>query len=347
MTTMSCNDCSNPLEVSYSQETLDESELPLPFKDRKNTISIGEGHTPSVSLTKIGKYLNLRHLSASLEYLNPTGSFKDRGTAVMLNVAAEFGTKEIVEDSSGNAGASVAAYASRHGMKAHIFVPDSAPVAKLRQIIAYGAEVHSISGHRHNTTTSAIKFCKDQNLIYASHNLSPYFLEGTKTYAYEIASGNKKIPDHMVFPVGNGSLFIGTWIGFSELARAGLLKKVPRMHCVQPQAVMPVVAKYRGEIWDPRCAMNTVAGGISVTHPPRCKRILKIINESNGTAIAVKDPDILTWGNKLAHLEGIYAEPTSAAALAGLEQLVRTGTVKEKESVLIPITGFGLKDVAS
>ena len=346
MVTMSCANCSDPLEISYHQETLNKSKIPMPFKSNDSTVSIGEGRTPIVSLSTIGKYLGRNHVFGTLEYLNPTGSFKDRGTAVMLNVAAEFGTREIVEDSSGNAGASVAAYASKHSMKAHIFVPDSAPAAKLQQIIAYGAEVHPIGGHRQNTTTAAIKFCKDQNIIYTSHNLSPYFLEGTKTYAYEIVARNKQIPDHIVFPVGNGSLLIGAWIGFSELAKFGSLKKIPRLHCVQPQAVMPIVAKYRGENWDPGDAKHTIAGGISVTHPPRYKRILDIINESNGTAVAVNDPDILEWRTKLAHLEGIYAEPTSAAAFAGLEQLVHTETIKENETVLIPITGFGLKDAA-
>ena len=371
MTTIECNSCSEPLEVAYLGvvQTLPGSQAhpvpPMPLRGTQVETglgrtdepyffydpwppSLGEGNTPTVSLPSTSSFLGIPgRLQASLEYLNPTGSFKDRGTAMMMRVAIENGVREVVEDSSGNAGASIAAYSARAGIKAHVFVPDTAPEAKILQIRGYGAEVHLISGPRDKTTAAAIAFCKKRNLVYASHNLSPYFLEGTKLYAYELVRNKFQIPDHMVFPVGNGSLYIGTWIAFQELLKVGATHSVPRMHCAQPTAVMPIVADYKGDTWDPKNAKETVAGGIAVTTPPRRKRILNILHETNGVAVNVDDEDTLAWRTRLGNLEGIYAEATSAAAFAGLAKLVSNGTIQPNETVLVPITGFGLKDGTS
>ena len=147
----------------------------------------------------------------------------------MLAVAREFGVKYLVEDSSGNAGASVSAYAARCGIKAHIFAPDSAPRAKLNQIKVYGGETHLIPGPREASAEAALAFCEQHNLVYASHNLSPYFLEGTKTFAHELPTNfPDRLPDHIVMPVGNGSLFLGTWIGLREMQTCGTIDTIPQ-----------------------------------------------------------------------------------------------------------------------
>ena len=152
------------------------------------------------------------------------------------------------QDSSGNAGASVAAYAAAAGIKAHIFAPSTAPQAKLKQISVYGAQAHLIDGPRAASTAAAVAFCAERGLVYASHALSPYFLEGTKTFAYEVVRQlHDGLPEYVVFPVGNGSLLIGAFRGFEELRRAGAVGRVPRLHCAQAQAVKPVVAAYSGE----------------------------------------------------------------------------------------------------
>ena len=222
-----------------------------------------------MELRATGELLGLSRLWGKLEFLNPTGSFKDRGTAIMISVAREQGVAEIVEDSSGNAGASLAAYAARTGIRAHIFAPASAPAAKIGQIKVYGAQTHSVEGSREATTDAAVAYYTERRLVYASHNLSPYFLEGTKTLAYELAAEMADgPPEHLVMPVGNGSLFIGAWKGFQELLDRGHISKVPRFHCVQAGAISPIVAAYRGDDWSPkREPRRWPEGSLQLRHP--------------------------------------------------------------------------------
>jgi len=284
-------------------------------------------------------------LYAKLEFLNPTGSFKDRGTATMLSVAKEHAVNELVEDSSGNAGASVSAYTARAGIKSHIFVPADAPEAKLRQIRAYGTEVHPVKGPREAVTDAAVDYCQENGLVYASHMLSPYFAEGTKAFAYEVVQQfDQKVPEHVVFPVGNGSLLIGAFNGFRELQKSRKIERLPKLHCVQSRNVMPLVAAFNGADWDAGNATRTIAGGISIAAPSRQWQILEILRITGGAAVAVEESSIVQMQRDLAEQEGIYAEPTSAAAFAGLELLVNTEAIQENDDALVPVTGFGLKD---
>ena len=345
MTTLACPDCGRPLEVDYPGHDYSSAIPPMPVPTQYlDSATLGEGNTPIVDLPAVASRLGMQSLDAKLEYINPTGSFKDRGTAVVIAAAKQHGVTEVVEDSSGNAGASVSAYAARAGMKAHIFAPSSAPQAKLRQIVAYGAQVHSIPGPREATTAAAMEYATEHSLVYASHVLSPYFVEGTKLFAYEIfhQSGDR-MPQHIVMPVGNGSLLLGALKGFSELKRGGHITEIPRLHAVQAKNVMPIVAAFQG-LSDAPPVSSTVAGGIAVGTPARLEEIVKAIKTTHGTATAVDENDILCWRDTLAHTEGIYAEPTSAAAFAGLTQLVQQGTIQPNEHILVPITGFGLKD---
>ena len=317
--------------------------MPSPVHGPINGVSLAEGDTPCVHLTTLlGR---LPNLYAKLECLNPTVPFKDRGTATMLSVALEHGVTELVEDSSGNAGASVSAYAARAGIKSHIFVPADAPEAKLRQIKAYGTEVHLIEGPREAVTEAAMAYVKEHGLVYASHMLSPYFAEGTKAFAYEVAQQfDGGMPDHVVFPVGNGSLLIGAFNGFKELKASGQIEEIPCLHCVQSRNVMPLVAAFNGKEWGPESATKTVAGGISVAAPSRQWQILDILRSTGGSAVAADESSILSMQRDLAEGEGIYAEPTSSAAFAGLEILTNQGVIQEGDTVLVPVTGFGLKD---
>lgn len=338
--TLACADCDAPLIVAYPPDA--QPTLGVP------PVTLGEGNTPVIPLTAIAEFLGLSSLYAKLEFASPTGSFKDRGTAVMLAAARFFGVDEIVEDSSGNAGASVAAYSARCGIKAHIFAPDSAPQAKLNQIKVYGAETHLVPGPREAAADAAIAFCEENDLVYASHNLSPYFLEGTKTFAYELPTDfPDSLPDHIVMPVGNGSLFLGAWIGLHELKRRGDIDALPKLHAVQADAVKPIVAAFKGQTLAHEPANRTIAGGISVTQPPRLNHVLDILRQCGGEALAVPDSEIKSWQSRLARTEGLFCEPTSAAAFAGLSRLVESGIIGSDETVLAPITGSGLKDPVS
>ena len=347
MHALGCAECGAPLDVEYKPDARHTVrwagfDMPVPYHSDGPAVSMGEGDTPIVPLTRISESLGTSDLFGKLEFMNPTGSFKDRGTAAMLSVAAEHGVAEIVEDSSGNAGASVSAYSARAGMKAHVFAPSTAPVAKLGQIRVYKARTHAVPGPREASTDAAVEFQRENGLVYASHNLSPYFVEGTKTFAYEVAAQMSPLPDHIVIPVGNGSLLMGCWKGFSELIADGALDTMPKLHAIQAKAVMPIAAEFAGLDWSPGEA--TLAGGIAVGSSPRKNQVLRALRESGGVSLAVPDESIVRWQKHLAASEGIFAEPTSAAALAGIELLLRHGHVKRNEPVLAAITGFGLKD---
>ena len=348
MARLACAQCAAPLDVAYARDAASLDAPPAPLHHPARAVTLGEGDTPSVPLPSLAARLGVSALYAKLEFMNPTGSFKDRGTAVMMSAAAEMGAREVVEDSSGNAGASVAAYAARAGVKAHIFAPASAPAAKLGQIAVYGATAHLIEGSREDVTAAAVDFARQSELVYASHNLSPYFLEGTKTFAYEIARRfGGDMPTHIVIPVGNGSLLIGAHKGFAELQRAGVIDASPRLHAIQARAVMPLAAEFAGNAPAPAAGAavsTTIAGGIAVANPPRLRQSLRALRDTGGSAIAVSDAHIRRWHALLAREEGIFAEPTSAAAFAGLDALIAQGAISPSESALLPVTGFGLKD---
>ncbi len=345
MTTLGCRECAAPLEVVYDGSAVAGGTTPMPFRQAESRSLLPPRETPLVRLPRLGRELGLARLSAKLEFESLTGSFKDRGTSVMIAVAVESGVTELVEDSSGNAGASVAAFSARTGIRAHVFAPATAPAAKLTQIEVYGATVHAVDGTREETAQAAVDFYRDRDLVYASHALSPYFLEGTKTFAYEVLQqSGGGLPDHIVFPVGNGSLLLGAWKGLKELFEAGQIADMPKLHCVQSEAVRPIAAARNAEEWSPANAGRTVAGGIAVAAPARLRQIVEALGATSGTAVTVDEAAIVEWQRLLAGREGIFAEPTSAAVFAGLSWLVADGTIGEGESVLVPVTGAGPKD---
>ena len=345
MTTLGCRECAAPLEVVYSGGATAGGEPPLPLRRAESRALLPPRETPLIALPALGAELGVARLSAKLEFESLTGSFKDRGSSVMLAVAVESGVTELVEDSSGNAGASVAAFSARTGVRAHIFAPASAPAAKLKQIAVYGAAVHAVDGTRDETAQAAVDFHRERGIVYASHALSPYFLEGTKTFAYEVfRQTGGELPEHVVFPVGNGSLLLGAYKGFGELLRAGLIPDVPKLHCVQTEAVRPIAAAAAGEAWSAADAGKTVAGGIAVASPARLRQIVDAVGDTGGAAVTVDEASIASWQRKLAAREGVFAEPTSAAAFAGLARLVAQGDIGPEDSALVPVTGAGAKD---
>ena len=228
---LSCGVCESPLDVNYTGDLLPSvlprgwrgPPIPLPIDRQENYLTLGEGNTPVVKFQKIYDLVGVE-VFAKFEFLNPTGSFKDRGTSIMISALKSMGITELVEDSSGNAGASVSAYSALAGITANIFAPTTAPDPKISQIKVYGAETHLIEGTRDDTTEAAIRFARENSLPYASHNLSPFFIEGTKIFAYEIFEQfNGNLPTDVVIPVGNGSLYLGMWKGLIELAEKGLI----------------------------------------------------------------------------------------------------------------------------
>lgn len=295
---------------------------------------------------------------AKLEYANPTGSFKDRGMAVLVSLAKQERARHLVEDSSGNAGAAAAAYAARAGLTCTVFAPESAPAAKLRQIRAYGAELVLVPGVRSAVTDVARHAGTMPGAYYVAHASNEDFWHGNKAFAWELteawrdgafaAERESAGAWHVVLPTGGGALLQGTWLGFREDAetcrRLGL--RAPQLHGAQAAAVAPIARAFEQGLAEPAVveAQPTVCGGIQLERPPHGRQILRAIRESGGSAIASSEVAILGERDRLAQLEGVYAEPTSAAALAGLAQLAARGRIKPNEVVVVAITGSGLKD---
>jgi threonine synthase len=356
MKEFACRDCGAPLDVHYKAAPAGEGPLPVrrelpgiwrywgrfPLHREESIVSLGEGSTPCIELPRLGRRLGLE-VYAKLECLNPTGSFKDRGMTVLVSVAREEGVGELVEDSSGNAGSSLAAYCARAGIVARVFAPEGASPFKLGQVRFYGARLELIGGGREAVARAARDCALKGEGLYWSHNWAPYFIEGMKSFAYEVA---EQLPEvgHIVIPVGNGSLLLGAFRGFLELKGRGLVGRLPRLHCIQAELCMPTVAAFEGREWTPPVGVRTIAGGISLVNPPRKGQVVEAVRATGGSAVAVSEEGIIAWQRLLAQEEGIFAEPTSAAAFAGLEALVSGGGIGKGEVVLVPVTGFGLKD---
>jgi threonine synthase len=327
---LACSECGGLFEIGYPR--LAEGGIRLPL----TALPLGQGGTPTISLDWPDA-LRLR-LELKLDYLSPTGSFKDRGAAMLISAAWSAGTTAFVEDSSGNAGAALAAYGAAARMSAEIFVPADAPQTKQAQIIAVGANIHPVDGDREAVAQAAERYAKEQGIPYLSHNRSPYFSEGMKSAAEEIAEHG--LPDAIVLPVGNGSMLIGLHRGFQDLVHLERIDKMPRLYAIQALNVSPLASAFRNH--DPGESHPTVADGIAVAKPPRLSQMLDAVRESGGGALAVSELEIETARATIAE-RGLFVEPTSAVPLAALRRLAERGMLAEDERVLVPLTGSGLK----
>jgi threonine synthase len=297
-------------------------------------VSLGEGWTPLVMRDWDGAPVRFK-----LESQMPTGSFKDRGTAVMLNHLLEVGVGPIHEDSSGNAGSSIATYAAAAGIPCRIFVPETAPRGKVVQIAASGAAVEAIPGTRQAVTNAALAATGDS--FYASHNWQPFFIEGTKTLAYELWEQlGFAVPDNVLVPTGYGSNILGLERGFDELMRRGEVARTPRLFAVQAANCAAFAAAWSGDAaFSPQ---STMADGIATVKPVRTAEVLAALRRSNGGVVAVPEEAIAPSLLRLGRL-GLYVEPTSATVGAALSRLLAEGTIRTGETTVAVITGHGLK----
>jgi threonine synthase len=301
-------------------------------------VSLGEGWTPLVERSWDGAPVLFK-----LESQMPTGSFKDRGAAVMLNHLIEVGVGPIHEDSSGNAGSSIATYAAAAGLSCRIYVPATAPRGKIVQIAASGAEVRAIPGTRQAVTEAALAALGES--FYASHNWQPFFVEGTKTLAYELWEQlGFRVPDSILVPTGYGSNILGLERGFGELARRGELDRQPRLFAVQAENCGAFAAAWRAGAVDyvPFAPNPTAADGIATVKPVRTREVLAALRLSGGAPVAVPESEIAPALKRLGRL-GLFVEPTAATAAAAFSQLLRSGTVRRGDTTVIVLTGHGLK----
>jgi threonine synthase len=282
-----------------------------------------------------------------LEFMMPTGSFKDRGTTVLVSYLKSRGVDRVLEDSSGNAGASLSAYAAAAGMRCRILVPETASYPKIAQIAACGADVVTIKGARQQVAEEALR--QSAEIFYASHNWQPFFVEGVKTLAYELWEQlDFRAPDNVVVPLGYGSNVLGADRGFTELVRNGELGKRPRLFGVQAANCAPYQAAFQAgvERLVPTTISPTVAEGVATPQPTRVAEVLHAVRETGGTIVAVDEAEIVEALRGLAR-RGLYVEPTSAVAAAGLTRLLASGDVGSDETTVLVLTGSGLKASAT
>jgi threonine synthase len=299
---------------------------------------MGVGWTPMVPIQLFEHRVYLK-----VEYLSPSGSFKDRGVNAMINQLTFMGAKVLVEDSSGNAGASLAAHAARFGIKSQIFVPTYASPNKISQIAVYGAEVIKVGGIRKDVESAAQESVTSEK-AYASHAYNPAYLTGQMTAAWEIWEQlGGRAPDWIISPVAQGGQFLGFWFGFRSLLDAGLIDQLPRLVVVQSARISPIYHAWTaGMDWVPEVEVTkpTVAEGVAISKPARGKRLLLVLRETDGKVLAIGENKIIEAQKMLAK-QGFYVEPTSALAVAGLNEL--SSVIKDTETVVIPLTGNGLK----
>ncbi|MFC4584566.1 pyridoxal-phosphate dependent enzyme [Sphaerisporangium corydalis] len=332
----------------------------IPVPGRR--FSLGEGMTPLVeaSLGGAGSPGGDDGVWFKVEYVSPTGSFKDRGAVVLAALADLIGAPRLVADSSGNAGTAMAAYAARAGVAAEIFVPSGVSEKKLAQIRGHGARVTVVEGPREETARAAVERVEATGAFYASHVYNPFFYEGTKTYALEVFEQlGGTAPDALVLPAGNGTLVIGAYLGFAGLRAAGLVDRVPRIVAVQAELCAPVAEAFTSgradvEAWsaagtaeapgpgERTVAGRTVAEGIAIAAPARGARILEIVRETGGAVVTVSEKEIALSHAALA-ARGLWVEPTGAVAYAAVRGLRSCGSPLTEGTVVAPLCGSGLK----
>jgi threonine synthase len=341
-------DCGGPLDLEPGQGLrrsdidADDASLwryraALALKESPR-VSLGEGWTPLVTRHWDGAPVRFK-----LESQMPTGSFKDRGTAVMLNHLLQVGVGPIHEDSSGNAGSSIATYAAAAGLRCRIYVPASAPRGKVVQIAAAGAEVRAIPGTREAVTEAALAAIGES--FYASHNWHPYFIEGTKTLAYELWEQlGFAVPDNILVPTGYGSNILGLDRGFDELIRQGEISRRPRLFAVQAENCSALAAAWAVGAADyvPFTPTATIADGIATVKPVRTAEVLAALRRSGGGVVTVSEAEIGPALKTLGRL-GLFVEPTAATAGAALSRLLRDRTIRPDKTTIVVLTGHGLK----
>lgn len=340
-----CRECGGSLDIvdmpTFDVDAIHDHDFSLwRYADMlpvKKCFTLGEGMTPLAPVTVDGYTFQ-----AKLEYLNPTGSYKDRGTTTLLNHIAAYDVEEVIDNSSGNAGASIAAFASVAGIKARIFVPsDTAVESKKRLIRAFGGTiVESIN-------PTADVYAEAEKTTYASHSWSPYFVLGQTTVGWETWEQlGRRVPDAIATPVGHGGLFLGFYRGFKALYDAGITDKMPTMIAIQSTGVDPVIRAWEQKLDVPVTvkAEHSVADGILVTVPVRGKQILSALYETNGYAFRV-DNDAITTAQHRMTSQGIIIEPTSAVTVAALPQIREK--IGDDAELVIAFTGNGLKNIGA
>ena len=325
----------------------------MPVSDDKHIVTLGEGGTPLIKAKRLAEELRVKNLYLKDETRNPTGSFKDRGMTVAVSMAVEFGYKVTVTASSGNAAASLSAYSAKAGLETYAFVIEEAGYGKIAQLLFYGAKVFRVKGlGKEDPTVKMMKMTYKRYGWYPSPSFgpyNPYQIEGPKAISYEIVEQSRwNIPDWVFVPVGAAALLTSVWKGFRDFRELGFINDLPHLVAIQSTGNAPFVRAWKEKAepfkikpWD---KPETIATGLEDPYPWDHDGGLRALNETKGVAEAVPDELILEAMKLLAKYEGIFAEPSGVASLAGYMKLLEDGIIDKGDTAVILITGHGLKD---
>jgi threonine synthase len=341
------------LEVLFDAEELcaaansgiPDEEMFLPV-ERCFFPPLAVGQTPFMSVPRLARELKCAHLHIKNDAANPSGSLKDRASFLMAAEARRLGERTIVTASTGNAASALAAVCASAGMEAIIFVPASAPRAKLAQMILYGARVVPVDGSYDDAFALSLQYTTEVGGLNRNTAYHPLTIEGKKTAGLEIFRQNRNtVPDVIVVPVGDGVIISGISKAFLDLRTAGIIETMPHLLGVQAERSDAIHRYVRGETYSDALSPSTIADSISVRTPSNAHLARKAILDSDGTTVTVSDDEILSAQSLLARTTGVFAEPAAAASLAGLQKALGERLLHGRESTVLLVTGHGLKDV--
>ncbi|MBI3652338.1 MAG: threonine synthase [Acidobacteria bacterium] len=358
-----CTQCGGNLDVLYDYEKMatqfDKARLAadrnftmwryralLPMEDSSPVPPLTVGWTPIYDCPALAAHFNLKQLFIKDDGRNPTASFKDRPSALAVVKAQEVGAQVITTASSGNAGCALAGMCASVGMPAVVFVPASAPAAKIAQLQIYGARVVLVEGSYDEAYDLCLQAARTYGWYQRSTGVNPFMTEGKKTAALEISEQlHWQVPDKIFVSVGDGCIIGGLWKGFCDLEKLGMIERLPQLIGVQSEKASALVDAINGDGVVRESAAATLADSINVGRPRDATKALRAMRESQGGGVTVSDEAIIESIGKLACATGVFVEPAAAAAFAGFAKWCEAGQIKADERVLLMLTGNGLKDI--
>ncbi len=356
-----CENCFGPLEVTYDLDSIEINKKSyenraktvwryhelLPVNDEKKIVDIGAGFTILHKCKRLAESLGLKNVYVKDDTVNPTNSFKDRPATVAVSKALEFGFKAVGCASTGNLAASTAAHSAKAGLPCYVFIPANIEVNKILQAASYGAKIIAVKGNYDEANRLATQALDEYNWGLVNINIRPYYVEGSKTLAFETCEQlGWEAPENVIIPMGSGALLCAVWRGLRQFLHLDLIDELKtRVFGAQPFGCSPIVHAFKSDSDDitPIDEFDTIAKSLAIGDPGDGIYALKVMKESNGGAECATDKEILDGISLLAKKEGIFAEPAGGVTIAVLKKLIESGEISRDEEVVCYVTGSGFK----
>ncbi|HEX9677833.1 threonine synthase [Nitrososphaera sp.] len=355
-----CEECFGPLDVTYAEQKVNRHTFEtrektywryfelLPIKDKSNIVNLHAGLTPLQYADKLGERLGLKNVYIKNDSVNPTFSFKDRPAGVAVSRAKETGLKAVGCASTGNLASATAAHAAKAGLPCYIFAPSDIEHAKIAQALSYGAEFVAVEGTYDDANRIASIIGDSKGYGIVNINMRPYYVEGSKTLAYEVAEQLEwQVPDRLIIPVGSGAMLNAICKGFEELHQLGLVDSIKNLKIVaaQPHGCAPIVNAFKkgSDEVIPVEHPETIAKSLAIGDPGDGLYVLKRLKQYGGIAEEVNDGEITDGILLLSRTEGIFTEPAGGVSISVMKKLIDEGKIEKDERVVCYVTGNGLK----